>query len=214
MTNKTQVSLHEAGNALRQAVAVYAAIEKRLHTTGTTLSAISRQARAAKIRTDQAFYESAEASQTVLSLTTAIADYDGASEKALQELNLAGNELDNAVLLDGSSGYNDSATLNRCAKQFSIAQTALNKLQTNKAKERRKSDAIALRQAEADYAEKVNTYDELKLASDALEAAAAEQEKDWNLIRFVRLQQSATIARCQSDLRSAACAYASMSSAQ
>jgi hypothetical protein len=214
MKNKTSVSLHEAGNALRQAVLIYTAIEKRLHTTATTLSAISRQALAAEFRTDQAFYEMAEASQTVLTLTTAIADYDGASEKALQELNLAGNALDNAVLADGSSRYLDSATLEQCAKPFAIAQAALNKLQTDEAKDRRKSDAIALRQKEADYAEKVNTHDELKLASDALKAAAAEQEKDWNLIRFVRLQQSVTIARCQADLRSAACAYASLSSAQ
>jgi hypothetical protein len=117
-------------------------------------------------------------------------------------------------LLEGSSPYLDSATLEQCAKHFSIAQTALNKLQTNKAKDRRKRDVIALRQAEADYAEKENTHDELKLASDALKAAAAEQEKDWNLIRILQLQQCVAISRCQSDLRSIACAYASVSPAQ
>jgi hypothetical protein len=210
MTNDTQVFLHEAGSDYRRAVAVYAEIEKFFDTDGTTLSAISREALVAKVRTDHAFYEMAETSQTVLALTMSIAAYDSAHEKALQERNSAGDALDYAALIEDSSPYRGPEALEQCAKRFALAQTAHDELQ---AKCRRKYNVIALRRAEANYAEKVKIHDQFKLASDALKAAAAEQENEWNRHRVELLQQLAVVERYRTNLRSAARAYAAVSPA-
>lgn len=204
-----QDALKQAAQNLREAQAAYIAADRRVAAKLPEVRQENIKAQADKYSMYDAFHAMAVQSHEVERLRSAVENFDAEHDRAKQERNQAGDQLDHIAEHFSSGSLNYSmADLERAAVRFDAAQTVLDQLEKGPVQAQRRADAVAWRQAEAKYAELKAAYEAKKLVFETQTEAARNVEDAWSRIQGDRVQCAMNIDACRKALRIAARAFA------
>ncbi len=136
-----------------------------------------------------------------------VESYDSEHERALRERNAAGDELDRAARVQGTSKMHSQDELARAAVRFAAAQHVLDLLQSQEAKAKRRKDVVELRKAEACIDELERLYKQKDATEKSSCASAQVVEAEWNVLRNDWLKSMQVEDECKKALRLASQVY-------
>jgi hypothetical protein len=204
-----QDALKQAAQNLREAQAAYIAADRRVEAKLPEVRQENIKALADKNSMYDAFHVMAVQSHEVERLRSAVENFDNEHNRAKQERNQAGDQLDHiAEHLSGEGLSYSMADLERAAVRFNAAQAVLDQLEKGPVQAQRRADAVAWRQAEAKYAELKAAYEAKKVVFETQTEAAKNAEDVWSQIQGERMLCAVNIDACRKALRIAARAFA------
>lgn len=136
-----------------------------------------------------------------------VESYDVEHARALKERNQAGDELDRAASVQGTSRMHSPDELARAAVRFTAAQQVLDQLQSKEAVAKRRKDALELRQAESAIEELERLYKQKDAVEKSSRETALVADSEWNVLRNEWLKAMQAEDACKKALRLASIVY-------
>lgn len=201
-------ALSKAASDLRQAGWAVRSAEQAMKAKEIELRLLYIKARQDRDAMMNAFHVFVVLGQEIQRLQFEVTSYDAEHQRALNERNAAGDELDRAARVQGTPYMHSPDELERAAVRFAAAQQVLDHLQSKEATAKRRADAVTLRQAEDAIGEIERLYRQKDTVQKESADTARFADSQWNTLRNQWIAALDAERECQKTLRKASQNYA------